>query len=1056
MSDVASLSVGLNLNSAHFKSQLIDSFNVAKQQSKQYTTFATEEAKKTSKSFELINKQLHTSLKSMALLAGAGFSFSSIIATTRKYSQALTDLSSVTGITGKQLDLLDSKALKLSRDSQFSANQIIDAYRNIASINPHLLKTNVALEEFTQESIILAQATGSTLPDAVDVLNLSLKQFNATTSDSERFINVLAASVKSGTSDFNDTASAIKSCGIVASQANISFEQLNATIQLLSEKGIKGQNAGKALRNIFLKLEKGTNSSLKPSVVGLEKALDNLSSKNLSTAQAVKLFGAANINAATTLVQSRNRISSLTQQLTGTNTAYEQSSKRVNNLNGDLNQLANSFEGFVIKIGQSGTGPLRTGVQSLTSAVGYLANNLNQIVSIGMHSLIPIFGIKMMSSLRSNVSQWYAQEKAIRVAAKAQVETAKTTIASAQATINESQAHARLLASRQAILKQHGVNVSYQREYAALSRTIKEAKILEAQATNQLAEANSRLAIRSKLAASAGRVLKSVYSLIGGPLGAAMLAGSAIAYFAEQANAAHTEATTLARSVKELLKEYEKLSDRKLNIRQLELEQEIDNQKKAIYKQELVVTNSMQTPESLNKNNASWGSYWVTGANELEIERSQDELDTMNEKLKQQKEELQGILDLRQRIRDGSHTPSNNNSNEGEGNGDNGGKPIWSGRDAKVTVSKYKDLLSELEIANANSLDKINLQEQQAKEKLIQAAKEAGVTNEQLQKDLALVTEKYAKERLNIAEKYSPAASIVRQTYETNKELEALYQQGLISYELYKAKMVDPSNEIRAEVDPDFKAQQEFDLKIATLNEYLLQEKALLDQARSENELSEESYQQRLLELHKKYSDLKLKAEEDNNLKMRQSISVGFVASKDLFGSMADLVGTFSSKSGSAYKALFAISKGFAIADAILNLNSAIMKAMNDPTATTTAAKIANMATVASAGAQVLSTIQSATMTGMAHDGIDYVPKEGTWLLQKGERVIDSRTNADLKNFLGTSNKSGGNINVNVPVNVGGGDISEEDGKEVGRMIKESVLSIIDEQMRPGGKLNHR
>ena len=77
-------------------------------------------------------------------------------------------------------------------------------------------------------------------------------------------------------------------------------------------------------------------------------------------------------------------------------------------------------------------------------------------------------------------------------------------------------------------------------------------------------------------------------------------------------------------------------------------------------------------------------------------------------------------------------------------------------------------------------------------------------------------------------------------------------------------------------------------------------------------------------------------------------------------------------------------------------------------------------------------------------------------LLQKGERLIDSRTNADLKNFLGTSNKSVGNINVNVPVNVGGGDISEEDGKEVGRMIKESVLSIIDEQMRPGGKLNRR
>ena len=48
----------------------------------------------------------------------------------------------------------------------------------------------------------------------------------------------------------------------------------------------------------------------------------------------------------------------------------------------------------------------------------------------------------------------------------------------------------------------------------------------------------------------------------------------------------------------------------------------------------------------------------------------------------------------------------------------------------------------------------------------------------------------------------------------------------------------------------------------------------------------------------------------------------------------------------------------------------------------------------------------SLTAVGMAHDGIDNIPKEGTWLLDKGERVVDRRTNADLKEFL--SNNSGG------------------------------------------------
>lgn len=77
------------------------------------------------------------------------------------------------------------------------------------------------------------------------------------------------------------------------------------------------------------------------------------------------------------------------------------------------------------------------------------------------------------------------------------------------------------------------------------------------------------------------------------------------------------------------------------------------------------------------------------------------------------------------------------------------------------------------------------------------------------------------------------------------------------------------------------------------------------------------------------------------------------------------------------------------------------------------------MAAVASAGANVISTIQSVSLGGMAHSGIDNVPKEGTWLLDKGERVVDSRTNQDLKTFLANANTggaSGGKSTVNVKI----------------------------------------
>lgn len=60
----------------------------------------------------------------------------------------------------------------------------------------------------------------------------------------------------------------------------------------------------------------------------------------------------------------------------------------------------------------------------------------------------------------------------------------------------------------------------------------------------------------------------------------------------------------------------------------------------------------------------------------------------------------------------------------------------------------------------------------------------------------------------------------------------------------------------------------------------------------------------------------------------------------------------------------------------------------------------ANAAPASLGAASVFTLTKTLSMAGMAHDGISDVPKEGTWLLDKGERVVDSRTNGDLKDFL--------------------------------------------------------
>ena len=36
----------------------------------------------------------------------------------------------------------------------------------------------------------------------------------------------------------------------------------------------------------------------------------------------------------------------------------------------------------------------------------------------------------------------------------------------------------------------------------------------------------------------------------------------------------------------------------------------------------------------------------------------------------------------------------------------------------------------------------------------------------------------------------------------------------------------------------------------------------------------------------------------------------------------------------------------------------------------------------------------------MAHSGIDSIPERGTWLLERGERVLSAKQNQDLMQFL--------------------------------------------------------
>ncbi|MEG9531410.1 tape measure protein [Mannheimia indoligenes] len=316
------------------------------------------------------------------------------------------------------------------------------------------------------------------------------------------------------------------------------------------------------------------------------------------------------------------------------------------------------------------------------------------------------------------------------------------------------------------------------------------------------------------------------------------------------------------------------------------------------------------------------------------------------------------------------------------------------------SASDWKSYLNELERANADGLARIALEQDRSMREMLEKAKKAGASHTEIEKAKMLITERYAKERMEIAEKYVPSLKFEKELKEQIKEIDALKKAGVLT---------EPQAEVAAEkakwdngtqkakiagenaVSPYEKWKSEFDPMQAIQNE----QASKLAEVQS-------MYDQHLIQYQdfvNAKAQIDAKATADTHQLFMNSIS-GFGSAID---TMLGVMKNAGQEQSGIYRTMFAMSKAFAIADSIIKIQQGIAGAAALPFPQ----NIGAIATVASETANIISNIQSVSLGGMAHSGIDNVPKEGTWLLDKGERVVDSRTNQDLKTFLSNANRGG-------------------------------------------------
>lgn len=322
---------------------------------------------------ESVGGSIVSMTKGFATLGGISFALMDVTKKSMEFEKSLSGLRSLTGLGAKDMEYFKKAAIDLGSTSTQTASQVVEAYKLIGSQQPELLKNREALNEVTKQAIILAEAAGMDVPSAAKALSGSINQMGESANVAGEYINILAAASQAGSADIQYLSKAIEKSGGAANSVGVKYNELVAAIETIAPKITEASEAGTNLRNIFLILEGSSDNNLRPSVVGLSKALDNLASKNLDATQMTKMFGRESVTAALALVNAKDQYKGYIDAITGTNTALEQ--QRINNANleGSLNAVSSAWEGFILTMNKS-NGFLSTAAQGVASLIQNLTD----------------------------------------------------------------------------------------------------------------------------------------------------------------------------------------------------------------------------------------------------------------------------------------------------------------------------------------------------------------------------------------------------------------------------------------------------------------------------------------------------------------------------------------------------------------------------------------------------------------------------------------------------------------------------------------------------------
>lgn len=292
------------------------------------------------------------------------------------FEAEMAKVQAVSGATAEEFKALSDNAKELGASTMFSA-------REVASLQTEFAKlgfTATEITKVTESTLALAQASGSDLARSAEVAGSTLRAFGLDASETGRVTDVMASSFSSSALDMETFAESMKYVAPVAKSAGMSLEETSAMLAVLANNGIKGSQAGTALRRIISEI----GATGKPT----SEAIAELATQGLNLADAKDEVGRSAQSALLVLAQGADQIAPTTK-------AFEESkgaAKAMADIMGNTafgagKRLESAMEGLAISVGELVAVAVVPMVEFLAKAAGALNN-----MSDGAKKAIVIIG----------------------------------------------------------------------------------------------------------------------------------------------------------------------------------------------------------------------------------------------------------------------------------------------------------------------------------------------------------------------------------------------------------------------------------------------------------------------------------------------------------------------------------------------------------------------------------------------------------------------------------------------------------------------------------------